>query len=39
LYKIVEAFSFFDAIVGGTDGILYETAGALGNGERIFYYG
>ncbi len=31
----VDAFSFFDAIVGG-DGILYETAGALGNGERIF---
>ena len=38
-YHIVqnrEAFSFFDAIVGGTDGILYETAGVLGNGERIF---
>lgn len=38
-YHIVqnrEAFNFFDAIVGGTDGILYETAGALGNGERIF---
>lgn len=31
-----EAFSFFDAIVGGNNGILYETAGALGNGERIF---
>jgi phage/plasmid-like protein (TIGR03299 family) len=31
----VDAFSFFDAIVGG-DGIQYETAGALGNGERIF---
>lgn len=32
----VDAFSFFDSIVGGKEGILYETAGALGNGERIF---
>lgn len=38
-YHIVQnrdAFSFFDAIVGGEEGILYQTAGALGNGERIF---
>mgnify|MGYP003574955712 CR=1 FL=1 len=38
-YQIVQnsdAFAFFDAIVGGGDGILYETAGALGDGERIF---
>lgn len=38
-YQVVQnkdAFSFFDAIVGGEEGILYETAGALGNGERIF---
>jgi len=37
-YHIVQnrdAFSFFDSIVGG-DGILYETAGALGNGAKIF---
>lgn len=30
-----DAFSFFDAIVSGY-GIMYETAGALGKGERIF---
>jgi phage/plasmid-like protein (TIGR03299 family) len=37
-YEVVQntdAFAFFDAIVGG-DGIQYETAGALGRGERIF---
>jgi len=37
-YQIVQntqAFNFFDEIVGG-DGIMYETAGALGEGERIF---
>jgi phage/plasmid-like protein (TIGR03299 family) len=31
----IDAFSFFDTIVGG-DGIQYETAGALGKGEKIF---
>lgn len=38
-YEVVQnadAFSFFDSIVGGGNGILYETAGALGIGERIF---
>lgn len=44
-YEVVQnrdAFSFFDSIVGGDGlpagqaGIMYETAGALGNGERIF---
>jgi phage/plasmid-like protein (TIGR03299 family) len=38
-YEVVQnadAFQFFDAIVGGNSGIKYETAGALGKGERIF---
>ena len=38
-YEVVQnvnAFDFFDNIVGGKNGILYETAGALGNGESIF---
>ncbi len=32
----VDAFNFFDEITGNKDGICYETAGALGKGERIF---
>ncbi|NLU94891.1 DUF945 domain-containing protein [Chitinophaga sp. Ak27] len=38
-YKIIqngEAFDFFDSLIGEHTGIKYETAGALGNGERIF---
>ena len=38
-YEIVQnktAFSFFDALLTDGSGIKYETAGALGNGERIF---
>lgn len=32
----IDAFAFFDSIVGGRGGIQYETAGALGYGETIF---
>lgn len=38
-YKIVqnkEAFQFFDSITSSNDGVFYETAGALGAGEKIF---
>jgi phage/plasmid-like protein (TIGR03299 family) len=31
----VDAFTFFDSITNG-EGIIYETAGALGKGEKIF---
>lgn len=31
-----DAFLFFDSIAGGKDGVLYETACALGKGEKIF---
>lgn len=32
----VDAFSFFDEIVGNTKGVLYETAGAIFGGAKIF---
>lgn len=38
-YEVVQnktAFTFFDSLVSDDTGIKYETAGALGNGERIF---
>jgi phage/plasmid-like protein (TIGR03299 family) len=38
-YEVVqntEVFNFFDSMVGGKEGILYETAGALGQGGTIF---
>jgi phage/plasmid-like protein (TIGR03299 family) len=38
-YQVVQnldAFEFFDSIVGNSGGIRYETAGALGFGETIF---
>lgn len=38
-YEVVQnksAFVFFDSLVDNSNGIKYETAGALGDGERIF---